>query len=168
MPPARRITASKCTPRRLWLNQVAMFARKIRVEYELDGQRRACPWKWLDNFSMRNFTNASVFDDTLPVAAGLTEIGKKVPLDQLKVAMEDLFRRKVDLSKAAKLIWNQGTSCVSTPTVLRRLRTRMERNLAKRVCWSCYAKAEVLMPRPSCRRWSRLWNNSGQANKKMI
>jgi hypothetical protein len=94
----------QCTPVRLWLNQVAMFARKIRVEYEENGQRRACPLKWLDNFSMRNFTNASVFDDTLPVSDGVMEIGKKVPLEQLKAAMEDWFRRKMYLSRAAKLI----------------------------------------------------------------
>ena len=81
-----------------------MFARKIRVEYEEDGQRRACPLKWLDSFSMRNFTNASVFDDTLPIADGVMEIGKKVPLDQLKEAMKDWFRRKMYLSKTAKLI----------------------------------------------------------------
>src|SRR3989454_8595354 len=92
----------QCTPRRLWLNHVAMFARKIRVEYELDGQRRACPLKWLDNFLMRNFTNASVFDDTLPVAGGLMEIGKKGPLGQLKGAMEGWFRREMYLSKTAE------------------------------------------------------------------
>ena len=45
-----------------------MFARKIRVEYEADGQRHAAPLKWLDSFSMRNFTNAQIFDDILPVA----------------------------------------------------------------------------------------------------
>ena len=71
-----------------------MFARKIRVEYEADGRRLPCPLKWLDSFSMRNFTNASVFDDTLPVADGQMEIGSAVPLDQLKGAMEDWFRRK--------------------------------------------------------------------------
>jgi hypothetical protein len=81
-----------------------MFARKIRVEYEEDGQRRACPLKWLDSFSMRNFTNATVFDDTLPVGDGIMEIGKKVPVEQLKTAMEDWFRRKMYLSKAATLI----------------------------------------------------------------
>jgi hypothetical protein len=81
-----------------------MFARKIRVEYEEDGQRRACPLKWLDSFSMRNFTNATAFDDTLPVADGVMEIGTKVPLDQFKQSMEDWFRRKSYLSKAAKLI----------------------------------------------------------------
>jgi hypothetical protein len=76
-----------------------MFARKIRVEYEDNGQRLACPLKWLDNFSMRNFTNATVFDDTLPLTDGVMEIGTKVPLDQLKTAMEDWFRRKGYLSK---------------------------------------------------------------------
>jgi len=87
---------------RLWLNQ-SMFARNVRVEYEENGQRIACPLKWLDSFSMRNFTNASVFDDTLPVADGQMEIGKNVPLDQLKGAMEDWFRRKRYLSKEGKL-----------------------------------------------------------------
>jgi len=80
-----------------------MFARKIRVEYEEDGQRQACPMKWLDSFSMRNFTNASVFDDTLPVADGMIEIGTNVPLDELQSAMEDWFRRKSYLPKQASL-----------------------------------------------------------------
>lgn len=87
----------------LWLN-LLVFARKIRVEYEGDGRRLPCPLKWLDNFSMRNFTNASVFDDTLPVADGAMEIGSKVPLDQLKDAMEDWFRRKSYLPKESKLL----------------------------------------------------------------
>ncbi len=81
-----------------------MFARKIRVEYEEGGQRRQCPLKWLDSFSMRNFTNASVFDDTLPVADGMMEIGAKVPIDQLKDTMEDWFRRKGYLSKESRLL----------------------------------------------------------------
>ena len=81
-----------------------MFARKILVEYESEGQRLPCPIKWLDNFSMRSFTNASVFDDTLPVADGQMEIGRNVPLDQLKEAMEDWFRRKGYLAKDAGLV----------------------------------------------------------------
>jgi hypothetical protein len=80
-----------------------MFARKLRVEYQHEGQLLPCPLKWLDNFSMRNFTNASVFDDTLPVADGRMEIGMKVPLDQLRDAMEDWFRRKSYLPKDATL-----------------------------------------------------------------
>jgi hypothetical protein len=71
-----------------------MFSRRVRVQYQHDGELLPCPVKWLDNFSMRNFTNASMFDDTLPVQDGILEIGERVPLDQLKNAMEDWFRRK--------------------------------------------------------------------------
>ena len=71
-----------------------MFARKIRVEYESNGSRQPAPLKWLDNFAMRSFTNDPIFDDTLPVADGLLEIGARVPLDRLKSDMEDWFRRK--------------------------------------------------------------------------
>jgi hypothetical protein len=81
-----------------------MFARRIRVEYEAGGQRSPCPLKWLDSFSMRNFTNATVFDDTLPVADGVMEIGTRVPTDQLQEAMQDWFRRKSYLPKQATLM----------------------------------------------------------------
>lgn len=81
-----------------------MFARKVRVEYEENGQRHACPLKWMDSFSMRNFTNASVFDDTLPVSDGLMEVGTRVPVAELKVAMEEWFRKKSYLPKAARLV----------------------------------------------------------------
>ncbi len=80
-----------------------MFARKISVEYEERGHRVPCPLKWLDSFSMRNFTNASVFDDTVPVSDGRLEIGTNVPLDQLQEAMEDWFRRKNYLPRESKL-----------------------------------------------------------------
>ena len=80
-----------------------MFARKIRVEYQEHGRTIPCPLKWLDSFSMRSFTNASVFDDTLPLADGSMEIGTNVPLNQLKEAMEDWFRRKGYLPKDASL-----------------------------------------------------------------
>jgi hypothetical protein len=85
-----------------------MFARKVRVEYFQDGQLQACPLKWLDSFSMRNFTNATVFDDTLPVADGSMEIGTHVPLEQLREAMEDWFRRKGYLPKDASLRVSEG------------------------------------------------------------
>jgi hypothetical protein len=77
-----------------------MFARRIRIEYDHDGHRRPCPIKWLDNFAMRNFTNDPIFDDTLPVADGVMEIGARVPLDRLKDAMEDWFRRKSYIGKS--------------------------------------------------------------------
>jgi len=80
-----------------------VFARKLHVEYEQNGKRQPCPLKWLDSFSMRNFTNESVFDDTLPVADGQLEVGTRVPLEQLKSAMEDWFRRKSYLAKDASL-----------------------------------------------------------------
>ena len=85
-----------------------MFARKIRVEYEADGQRHPAPLKWLDSFAMRNFTNDQVFDDTLPTADGVIEIGARVPLDRLKMAMEDWFRRKGYLAKDAALLVSES------------------------------------------------------------
>jgi hypothetical protein len=81
-----------------------MFARKVRLEYEENGNRVLCPLKWLDSFSMRNFTNARVFDDTLPVADGLMEIGSQVNLDELREAMQDWFRRKSYLPREAGLL----------------------------------------------------------------
>ena len=58
-----------------------MFSRKVRVEYLDSGKQVACPLSWLDSFSMRNFTNATIFDDTLPIADGLMEVGERVPLE---------------------------------------------------------------------------------------
>ena len=72
-----------------------MFARKLSVHWvDSAGVRQPCPLKWIDNFAMRNFTNDAIFDDTLPVADGLMEAGFRVPLDRLRPAMEDWFRRK--------------------------------------------------------------------------
>jgi hypothetical protein len=81
-----------------------MFSRRIHVEYEHEGKRLPCPLKWLDNFSMRNFTNASIFDDTLPVGDGLMEIGERVPLDGLREGMQDWFCRKGYLPQGAQLV----------------------------------------------------------------
>jgi hypothetical protein len=76
-----------------------MFARKVRVTH--NGQ--PCPIKWLDNFSMRNFTNDAVFDDTLPTEDGVLEVGARVPLSRLKESMEDWFRRKGYIQKDESL-----------------------------------------------------------------
>jgi hypothetical protein len=81
-----------------------MFSRKISVEYEQNGERSPCPLKWLDSFSMRNFTNDQVFDDTIPTGDGQLEIGTRVPLDRLRASMEDWFRRKSYLPPGAKLL----------------------------------------------------------------
>lgn len=72
-----------------------MFARKLRIDcLNAVNTARACPLKWLDNFAMRNFTNDAIFDDTLPVADGILEVGYRVPIDKLQNAMENWFRRK--------------------------------------------------------------------------
>jgi len=77
-----------------------MFARRLSVErVDAEGVRHACPLRWIDSFAMRNFTNDALFDDTLPVADGALEAGFRVPLDRLRVAMEDWFRRKGYLKK---------------------------------------------------------------------
>ena len=81
-----------------------MFSRRIRVEYEQDGKRRRCPLKWLDSFAMRNFTNETIFDDTLPIEDGVMEIGERVPVDKLRDALEDWFQRKGYLPKPAVLV----------------------------------------------------------------
>ena len=81
-----------------------MFSRKLQVEYEEGGHRSRCPLKWLDSFAMRNFTNSTIFDDTLPISDGIMEIGTAVPIDKLKEAMQDWFQRKSYLSKTATLV----------------------------------------------------------------
>jgi hypothetical protein len=53
---------------------------------------------------MRNFTNATVFDDTLPVSDSYREIGTHVPLDQLREAMEHWFRRKGYLPQRVEVV----------------------------------------------------------------
>jgi len=47
----------------------AQDSRRVRGPW----REASLPLKWLDSFSMRNFTNASVFDDTVPVADGWME-----------------------------------------------------------------------------------------------
>lgn len=82
-----------------------MFVRRISIErVDAEGQRHACPLRWIDNFAMRNFTNDSVFDDTLPVKDGVLEAGNRVPLERLGPAMEDWFRRKGYLKADEQLL----------------------------------------------------------------
>jgi hypothetical protein len=80
---------------RFFESRRGVFVRKLRVErIDIEGRPQLCPIAWIDNFAMRNFTNDAVFDDTLPAADGLLEVGFRVPLPQLQTAMEDWFRRK--------------------------------------------------------------------------
>ncbi|MGA2278058.1 MAG: hypothetical protein ABSG00_10660 [Terracidiphilus sp.] len=81
-----------------------MFARQLSIlRIDASGARHACPIGWIDNFAMRNFTNDPVFDDTLPIADGLLEAGRRVPLERLQPAMEDWFRRKGYLKTGERL-----------------------------------------------------------------
>jgi hypothetical protein len=50
-----------------------MYAQKFHVDVVIKGLSKPCPLEWLDQFSMRNFTNAAEFDDTLPLADGCIE-----------------------------------------------------------------------------------------------
>ncbi len=84
-----------------------MFARRLKIEWLRAGgaaKAQPCPVKWIDNFAMRNFTNDAVFDDTLPVGDGLLECGYRVPLDRLRDAMDDWFRRKSYLGPGDRLL----------------------------------------------------------------
>ena len=55
-----------------------VYAQKFRVELLIRGKRQACPLEWLDQFCMRNFTNAAEFDDTLPVGEGRVQASFRV------------------------------------------------------------------------------------------
>ena len=85
-----------------------MFERRISVErIDACGARHACPIGQIDSFAMRNFTNDAVFDDTFPAADGVLEAGHRVPLDRLRAAMEDWFRRKGYLKPGERLEINE-------------------------------------------------------------
>jgi hypothetical protein len=60
----------------------AMYSQKFKVDVVIRGERRACPLEWLDQFCMRNFTNAVEFDDTLPVGEGRVEASFLVTPDR--------------------------------------------------------------------------------------
>jgi hypothetical protein len=55
-----------------------VYAQKFKVELVIGEERRASPLAWLDQFCMRNFTNAAEFDDTLPLEDGLVEVSFRV------------------------------------------------------------------------------------------
>jgi hypothetical protein len=55
-----------------------VYAQKFRVDLVIGDERRAAPLEWLDQFCMRNFTNAAEFDDTLPREDGVVEVSFRV------------------------------------------------------------------------------------------
>ena len=66
---------------------VLMYARKLKVEIIIGGERRSCPLEWLDGFAMRNFTGSAEFDDTLPTGEGRLEAGFRIEPDRLAEAL---------------------------------------------------------------------------------
>jgi len=81
-----------------------MFVRRLSIQrIDAAGASHLCEIRWIDNFAMRNFTNDAIFDDTLPVGDGVLEAGHRVPLDRLRPAMEDWFRRKGYLKAGERL-----------------------------------------------------------------
>lgn len=71
-----------------------MFARILKVEVVVGGERRPCPLDWLDGFSMRRFTGDAVFDDTFPRADGVLEAGFRVDRERLAAELADWLTRK--------------------------------------------------------------------------
>jgi hypothetical protein len=59
-----------------------MYAQKLHVDVVIRGERRPCPLDWLDQFCMRNFTNAAEFDDTLPLEDGAVETSFRLTPDR--------------------------------------------------------------------------------------
>ena len=80
-----------------------MFARRIRVQFSSPQGPRACPLAWLDSFFMRSFTGRSAFDESLPIADGLIEVGFAVDLQALKADLEDWLTRKFGAGKTIHL-----------------------------------------------------------------
>lgn len=72
----------------------AMYARRLRVEVLVNGERKACPLEWLDAFCMRNFTGSAEFDDTLPIADGEIEASLRVDLSHFAHAFGEWLTKR--------------------------------------------------------------------------
>jgi hypothetical protein len=71
-----------------------VYARKLKAEIVIDGERRPMPLEWLDSFCMRNFTGSAEFDDTLPTGEGQLEAGARVDPARLAQAMSEWFTKR--------------------------------------------------------------------------
>ena len=71
-----------------------MYARKLRADTLIAGERRPMPLEWLDSFCMRNFTGSAEFDDTLPTGEGRLEVGLRVEPERLAAAMGEWFTKR--------------------------------------------------------------------------
>lgn len=87
-----------------------MFARRIQVQLSGPHGPRACPIAWLDSFFMRSFTGRSAFDESLPVADGLIEVGFGVDLQALKADLEDWLARKFGAGQQVNITFTEISS----------------------------------------------------------
>ena len=71
-----------------------MYARKLKADAVIDGDRKPVPLEWLDMFCMRNFTGSGEFDDTLPVGEGELEAGLTIEPERLAAAMSEWFTKR--------------------------------------------------------------------------
>ena len=71
-----------------------MYARKLKVEVIIAGERRPCQLDWLDSFCMRNFTGAAEFDDTLPTGEGTLEASFRVEPQRLAAALGEWLTKR--------------------------------------------------------------------------
>ena len=71
-----------------------MYARKLKADILIAGERRPAPLDWLDSFCMRNFTGSAEFDDTLPTGEGRLEAGLGVDPARLAAAMGEWFTKR--------------------------------------------------------------------------
>ncbi len=88
-----------------------MFARRLKVEVSVEGERRACPLDWLDSFCMRRFTGDDAFDDNFPQAEGELEDVFRLNSDRLAEELSGwLSRKKGAGKKVAVHISEEGGS----------------------------------------------------------
>jgi hypothetical protein len=71
-----------------------MYARKLKVDVVIAGERKPCPLEWLDAFCMRNFTGASEFDDTLPTGEGAVETSFRVAPERFAAAFSEFLTKR--------------------------------------------------------------------------
>lgn len=71
-----------------------MYARKLKADAVIDGEKKPVPLEWLDMFCMRNFTGSGEFDDTLPTGEGELEAGLKVEPARLAAGMSEWFTKR--------------------------------------------------------------------------
>jgi hypothetical protein len=71
-----------------------VFARKLKADAVIAGERKPVPLDWLDAFCMRNFTGSGEFDDTLPTGEGTLEAGLNIDPARLAASMSEWLTKR--------------------------------------------------------------------------